>query len=159
MDEQPIRVLVADGDANSRRNTSWHLQDAGFCVIPAATGSDVLLQCELDAPDVIIIDDRLPDLDGYDVCGQLRHDPATSDIPIVVIAAAKDAMSRAYLAKMVDYAGGDFFLAKPYDLHVLMQLVVDLAPRRNVEEVRKGPAFPTRVTWPTKRSRYMPLLM
>lgn len=155
MQQAPIRVLVADGDRSARKDLTWHLEDAGFEVVPAACGGEALMQCEIDPPDVVIIDVGLPDIDGYDVCTQIRHDPSTSNVPIILTTVTVDDMTRSYLGQMVNYAGGDFFVAKPYDVNVLVQLVADVVSSLNENGGAAGrPSFPTRVTWPTTlRSR------
>jgi len=151
MQTGPFRVLVADANGATRRELSLHLEDAGYVVVPAARGSDVFLQCEFELPDVVVIDAKLDDMEGYDACRELRDAPATSDVPIIITAEARDDMTFGYLAQMVDFVGGDFFLSKPYDLHVLVRLI------SNMLSVSRGGArlpqqgFPTRVVWPTSR--------
>ncbi len=151
MQSEPVRVLVADADATIRKELSRHLEDAGYMVVPAARGSDIFLQCEFELPDILVIDAKLGDMEGYDACRELRDDPSTRDIPIIITAEARDDMTFAYLAQMVDFVGGDFFLAKPYDMHVLVRLI------SNTPSVSRGYAqvtqhgFPTRVVWPTSR--------
>ncbi len=149
MEQAPIRVLVADSDQSTRKDLTWHLQDVGFEVVPAASGGEVLMQCEIDPPDVVIIDVRLPDIDGYDVCSQLRHEPGTSNVPIILTTAAVDEMTQSYLGQMVEYAGGDFFVAKPCDVNVLVQLVTDAISSLAKPDEAAPTGFPTRVTWPT----------
>lgn len=172
MHRVPVCVLVADSNQSNRKHLTRHLADGGFCVIPAASGGDVLLQCEIDPPDVLVIDAALVDMDGYELCSRLRHDPRTADLPIIVTTEASDEMTRNYIGQMVEYAGGDFFLIKPYDANVLVQLVVDVAPSRRRPAYPRshgpggrppssgapntGPSFgtghaPTRVVWPTIR--------
>ncbi len=152
----PVRVLVADSDQSVRKDLAWHLEDVGYEVVPAANGGDVLMQCEIDPPDAVIIDVRLPDMDGYEVCTQLRHDPGTTDVPIIITAVPCDKMTQTYLGQMVDYAGGDFFVAKPCDVNVLVQLVTDAVSPPQDAEVPALVGFPTRVTWPTT-TRLRPL--
>ena len=151
--QQPLRILVADADQTSRKYLTWHLQDAGYFVIPAATGADVLLQCEIDPPDAAVLDVRLPDIDGYDVCSQLRRDHRTQDIPIILTTVVADNMSRTYLSQMVEFAGGDYFVAKPCDVNVLVQLVRDVVPQAPRPRNGSSGDFPTRVVWPTTRMR------
>lgn len=146
-----IRILVADGESATRKSLHWHLEDAGYEVIPAACAGDVLLQCELQPPDVIILDVRLPDMDGYELCGRLRSDPETTEIPIIMTTDAVDSMTRSYLSKMVEFAGGDYFVAKPCDANVLVHLVRDIAPGATSGLQCSVRQFPTRVVWPTSR--------
>lgn len=157
MNRQLRRVIVADSDLASRKTLTWHLQDGGYYVIPAACAGDILLQCEIEPPDAIIMDVRLPDMDGYDVCAQLRRDPQCSDIPIILMTEATDNMSRAYLAKMVEYAGGDFFLAKPCDVNLLARLIDDVIEPAERANDYYPTTSPTHVVWPTTRSRSMML--
>ena len=147
------RVLVADHDVETRKTLTWHLQEGGYFVLPAACAADVLLQCEIEPPDAIIMDVRLPDMDGYDVCAQLRHDPQCSDITIILMTDAADPMSRAYLARMVDYVGGDYFVAKPCDVNLLTKLIDDIVDPEDEPDDCHPTASPTRVVWPTTRPR------
>lgn len=150
-----IRILVADGESAARKALHWHLEDAGYEVIPAACAGDVLLQCELQPPDAIILDVRLPDMDGYELCGRLRSDPETCEIPIIMTTEAVDSMTRSYFAKMVEFAGGDYFVAKPCDANVLVHLVRDIVPDATGDRNCCAGQFPTRVVWPTSRLRSM----
>lgn len=147
------RIVVADHDLQNRKTLTWHLQDGGYYVVPAACATDVLIQCEVDPPDAIIMDVRLPDMDGYDVCAQLRHDPQCSDITIILMTDAADPISRAYVAKMVDYAGGDYFVAKPCDINLLTRLIDDVVEPPDQAEDGRPTASPTHVVWPTTRMR------
>ena len=70
---------------------------------------------------------------------------------------ATDNMSRAYLAKMVEYAGGDFFLAKPCDVNLLAKLIDDVTEPTERANDYYPTTSPTHVVWPTTRSRSMML--
>jgi CheY-like chemotaxis protein len=153
MNRPPRRVLLADSDVAIRRTLTWQLQDRGCFVVPAGCGSDVLLQCEIDPPDAIVMDVRLPDRDGYEICAQLRRDSRCPDVTIILMTEAADEMSRAYLAKMVDYAGGDYFVAKPCDVNLLVRLIDEQIEVPERFEHRQPVGSPTHVVWPTTRTR------
>ena len=153
MSHHPHRVLVADADVASRKSLSWHLQDRGHVVLPASSGADVLVQCDIEPPDMIVMDRNLADMDGFDVCVRLRQDPRLADAIVILTAEPADVMTKAYLAKMVEYVGGDYFFARPYDVHLVVRLIDDVvrSPRR--EDAPFPVLSPTRVVWPTSRSR------
>jgi len=113
----------------------------------------VLLLCDLHPPDVLIMDVRLPDMDGFELCERVRRETRDLDLTIILTTEASDDMTRAYFGQMVDYAGGDYFVAKPCDRKLLLKLLDDLAaePAGNKRQAVK--VFPTHVTWPTTRHR------
>jgi len=153
MSGQPVRVLVADSNGNHRKAVARQLQNAGYFVVPAADGADVLLHCELDPPDVFLIDVRLSDVDGYDLCAQIRSEPHLAEVPIILTTEVRDRMSRAYLKQMVEYAGGDYFLARPWDVNVLVKLLKAIVPPVPPVDSAVPAGFPTRVVWPTSVPR------
>lgn len=76
-------VLVVDDEAYSRYATVRALQAVGFHVRECRNGRDGL-RAARDRPDAIILDIRLPDTDGFEVCRLLKSDPATSTIPVIL---------------------------------------------------------------------------
>jgi DNA-binding response OmpR family regulator len=152
MKKHRLRVLFADGDFKHRREAARRIESAGWSVIPAATGADVLIQCEVEVPHVIVLDVSLPDMEGYDVCSQLRRLPEFAETPIIFTAETRDEMTFSYLSQMVEFSGGDYFLAKPYDLQVLDKLLATLLPEYTENTPASPPVYPTRVAWPTTRT-------
>ena len=64
------------------------LEHAGFAVDDAQTGATAIAQARDLRPDVIVLDVRLPDMTGWDVCNALKSDPETAPIPIIILTAA-----------------------------------------------------------------------
>jgi len=152
MSRESLRILLADPQTASRHALQVQLEDAGFCVDTATSGSDVILVCDIDPPDILILDVRLPDMDGFEVCEYVRHETRDLDLTVIILTEPTDEMTRTYLGQMVDYAGGDYFLARPCDSKLLIQLIDDLRNERDkADECCRG-GFPTRVVWPTTRS-------
>lgn len=84
-EEQPCRVLVAE-DSRFLRNAYGHfLAKSGFKVMLAADGEAMLRMAVSELPDVIVLDLLMPRMGGVDALKLLKHDPATSEIPVVVI--------------------------------------------------------------------------
>jgi len=139
MSRRRKHVLLADGDAKSRETLRAHLANAGYRVAAASSGSEIILQCEIDPPDVLILAVRLPDTDGYEVCARLRQDALGADITVIMLTEPEDEMARAYAGQMVQFAGGDFFLAKPYDATLVVKVVDELTRQVRWESSRSGP--------------------
>src|SRR4051794_38628771 len=69
-------ILYVDDDTFVRRSLTMHLRAAGFRTLEAATGGEALRRAADDHPDLAILDVRLPDVDGLEVCRRLKADPA-----------------------------------------------------------------------------------
>jgi CheY-like chemotaxis protein len=152
MNHQAPRILLADPQDGSRQVVRQQLEAAGYHVDTVTNGGDVILLFELDPPDVLIMDVRLPDMDGFEVCEYVRHETRGSDVTVIIMTEPQDDMTRTYLGPMVDYAGGDYFLAKPCDGKLIAQLLDDLVLDGNAPVAALVTASPTGVVWPTARS-------
>jgi two-component system, OmpR family, KDP operon response regulator KdpE len=106
MSDRP-RVLVCDDEQQILRALRVILRDAGFEALPASTGEEALDVAAVEHPDAAIIDLLLPDIDGVEVCRQLR---SWSDMPLIVLSAVgeEDAKVRALAA------GADDYVTKPF---------------------------------------------
>lgn len=103
-------VLVVDDEPDIRDLVVFHLEREGFRVRTARTGADALKQVKTSAPDLIILDLMLPELDGLEVCRRLRHDPATSFIPVIMLTAKGDEVDRVVGLEI----GADDYVTKPF---------------------------------------------
>jgi two-component system cell cycle response regulator len=110
------KVLIVDDVATNRIVFKVKLGAAFYQPLMAADGAGCLRLAREAAPDLILLDNLLPDLPGIEVLKQLRADPRTADIPVVMISADTDPAAR--LAAFA--AGADDFLCKPIDDQVLM---------------------------------------
>ena len=89
------------------------LRDKGFVVANATSGKAALDLAERLRPDVILLDIRLPDIDGREVCRRLKEDPTLKEIPVVLISAA--VMGHAQQLEGMLWGGADGFIAEPAD--------------------------------------------
>jgi len=103
------KVLVIDDDAALLRALRLVLPHGGFEVLAASTGEQGLQATALHAPDLVVLDLGLPDIDGVEVCRRIRE---WSDVPIIVLSAA-DAEQRKVTA--LD-AGADDYVTKPFGM-------------------------------------------
>jgi CheY-like chemotaxis protein len=107
---RPFRVLVAEDEADIRFMTCFTLRYGGFEVIEAVDGAQALELAQQTAPDLILLDAKMPRLDGYETCRQLKALPAVQHIPVVFVSALgqEQEIARGRRAGAVDY------LLKPY---------------------------------------------
>lgn len=102
-------ILVVDDDPSNRALLRTFLGAAGHAVVEAATGEEAL-QCVGRGPvGLVLLDVMLPGLSGFEVCQQLKHDPRTAAIPVIMVTALSDSASR---TRAFD-SDADEFLAKP----------------------------------------------
>jgi two-component system, OmpR family, alkaline phosphatase synthesis response regulator PhoP len=87
------RVLIADDETHILNVLSIKLQNAGFAVIQAEDGLSAYELARSDLPDLIITDYQMPGLSGLELCARLQHEPATSEIPVIMLTARGVAIS------------------------------------------------------------------
>ncbi len=81
------KILVVDDEAVLVETIAYNLEQAGYQVITAGDGSSALLVAHRESPDLIILDIMLPEMDGLEVCRQLRRESNTSTTPIMMLTA------------------------------------------------------------------------
>lgn len=82
-------VLVADGNADSRESREAELRAAGFRVSVARTGFEAIVKATCQVPDLVLLDDTLPDLDASETGRLITTCPVTSHIPVLHVSAAR----------------------------------------------------------------------
>jgi CheY-like chemotaxis protein len=82
------QILLVDDNPDQVEMYRYALEEAGFVIISATTGSDAVTRARTLHPDVIVLDVRLPDMSGWEVCTVLKADPSTRNIPVIVLTAA-----------------------------------------------------------------------
>lgn len=117
------RVLVAEDDPSVLKMTKLRLEHEGYRVIVASDGQEALDRATGDdlKIDLILLDVRMPKLDGFQVCQRLKEQPSTRDIPIVVFTASESNMR--HLANRCLELGISGWLKKPFRSSDLMDHV------------------------------------
>lgn len=112
-------ILLAEDDPDIRRLIADKLQATGFAVLEAGDGLAALAAARRAVPDLVLLDMRMPLLNGLDVCRELRTDPHTADIPIIMVTAHSQSpdIEQAYAAGATDY------LVKPFSPRELVRRV------------------------------------
>jgi len=108
-------VLIADPDHDSRDLYGEWFQANGFEVVQAANGRDALAKAFERAPSLVVTETWLPQVDGVELCHELRQRNATSEVPIIVVTAdaTRTTVERAHRA------GANLVLVKPADIQAL----------------------------------------
>jgi DNA-binding response OmpR family regulator len=106
-------VLVVDDEPQIRRALRTSLEAHGYDVATVGTGEEGVVAAAEQAPDLVLLDLGLPDIDGYEVCRRLR---ARSDVPIIVVTARGDEVDRVVGLEL----GADDYLVKPFGIRELV---------------------------------------
>ena len=121
MDGRKPRVLVVDDTPQNIRVMDAILAPRGYAIRTATSGPDALLQIAAEPPDLVLLDLVMPGINGLDVCRQLRSNPLTRTLPVVMITASGDQEKVTALE-----AGADDFVQKPFNQAELLARVASL---------------------------------
>jgi chemosensory pili system protein ChpA (sensor histidine kinase/response regulator) len=116
-------VMVVDDSITVRKITSRLLEREGYRVITARDGVDALEQLKKERPAVMLIDIEMPRMDGFDLTRNVRGDPRTMEIPIIVISSRTAPKHRSRASEL----GVNVYLGKPYEEAELLQQIAVLA--------------------------------
>jgi DNA-binding response OmpR family regulator len=110
------RILIVDDEANIARIIKLNLEQEGFEVETAADGCMALARVKAVSPDLIVLDLIMPKMDGWEVAQQLKQDPATARIPILILSIVGD-------REKGQQAGAAGYLLKPFSMDDLLREV------------------------------------
>jgi two-component system alkaline phosphatase synthesis response regulator PhoP len=112
------RILVVDDDVHMVRLMEYNLVRSGYQVCVAYNGKEAIEKASKDIPDVILLDIRMPVMDGFEVCKALRASHVTSGIPIVIVSVTAD-------KEKAEIMGARSYILKPF------------TPKHLIEEVKE----------------------
>ena len=113
------RILVGEDERNILKMTAKRLQHEGYDVIGVTDGEAVVEQASAGLPiHLILLDIKLPGLNGYDVCRVLKRQATTADIPVIVFSASEGQMQR--MAERCLEVGAADWIKKPFHTKDLM---------------------------------------
>ncbi len=125
-------ILLADDEADVSLVARTRLEVNGFEVETAEDGAEAIARFRVRRPDLLLLDLRMPKMDGYQVCKVLKSDPDTSNVPIIIFSASSS-QSRDLERKCLEL-GADDYIRKPYSADELIAKIrLYLAKRKNSE--------------------------
>lgn len=113
-------ILIVDDNPNNLQVLMALLEQAGYKVRPALSGEVALRAVEVSLPDLILLDVRMPGIDGYETCRRLRENEKSRDIPVIFISAMNDMEDKLQGFR----AGGVDYIAKPFQSEEVLARVM-----------------------------------
>jgi len=117
--ESPPQILVVDDDEAQTLALEHRLTRLGYRALIAHSGRQALAIAASQRLDLVILDLRLPDASGLEVCAELTDSPKTCDVPVIILSA----MERPDIVRRARSAGCGYYVRKPYDPNVLLTLI------------------------------------
>jgi len=109
------RILVVEDDIDTSEMLSAYFEAQGYEVLAAAWGEDALRVAQKTLPDLVVLDIRLPDIDGYEVCRRLRSHRRTESVPIIFLTERRERINRLTGLEL----GAVDYITKPFDIQEL----------------------------------------
>lgn len=113
------KVLIVDDEPDVLKIVSFRLKAAGYEITTASDGREALDSAEKDRPDLILLDLRMPVMDGYEVCRKLKSDENLKNIPVIFLTASSGATIK---DKAREYKADDY-IVKPFEPEDLLRKV------------------------------------
>jgi len=126
-------ILIVDDTPANLRLLAQMLAERGYQVRPVPDGELALAAIRAEPPDLILLDIRMPEMDGYEVCRRLKADSQTRDIPVIFISALDETQGKVKAFTM----GGVDYITKPFQIEeVLARVQTHLALRRLQKQIQ-----------------------
>lgn len=129
-------LLLVDGDTKSLRVLEVSLKKAGFNVTIATSGVDAMAKVETAAPDLIISDTKMPEMDGFAFCERLKQTPEWSQIPFIFLTNQKDVEDKVRGLEL----GVEDYLTKPIyikEIITRVKILLQKKQRQSLEDTKR----------------------
>jgi two-component system phosphate regulon response regulator PhoB len=121
------KILVVDDEKDILDLVEYNLKQNGYKVSCVATGEEVLDAADSFKPDLILLDLMLPGVDGFDVCKDLKSQPETKEIPVIMLTAKSEDIDVVTGSEI----GADDYITKPFSPQVLVARVRAILRKKN----------------------------
>lgn len=109
------KILIVEDDLDVAEMVNVYFHNQGYEVFTVNWGEDGVRACQTNHPDLVILDIRLPDIDGYEVARRLRSDRRTSNVPIIFLTEKRELSDKLQGLAL----GADDYITKPFDIQEL----------------------------------------
>ncbi|WP_407355558.1 response regulator transcription factor [Methanolobus sp. WCC5] len=120
------KILIVDDEMDALLALKVALQAEGYNVVEAKDGHEAIVKVHSEVPDVILLDLMIPQIDGFEVCRQLKSDPIYSHIPVIMLTARGEIDDKVEGIEL----GADDYVTKPFNLKEL-KARIKMVLRRN----------------------------
>ena len=117
--DEPTQVMVIEDDVYLQKIVQHTLRPLHCSVVASSGSNDIITTLTRSRPDLILLDTRLPDIDGYDIYKMLQIDPLLQSVPVILMPTIGDEMERLNSWDL----GGEDYIVKPFDAQVLRRRV------------------------------------
>lgn len=114
------RILVVDDERDIRNLLKQVLEHAGYEVETATNGREALEMVDRALPDLMLLDIMMPEIDGWEVCRQVKAKQKTKGVPVILLTVRNQALDKVVGMEVV---GADDYVTKPFDLDELLARV------------------------------------
>ncbi len=132
----PTKILVVDDTPKNVKLLADRLTAMGYTVLTAGSGREALALIEVELPDLVLLDIMMPDMSGYEVCRKIRENPATENLPVVMVTALDSSQERIKALEV----GADDFLPKPISQPELLARVRSLLRIKQLHDTVRAQA-------------------
>lgn len=130
-------ILIVDDDEDSRQMLQFLLGTWSFRVIEATDGIEAVSVAEKENPDLILMDVKLPNLDGFGAARRIRESEKTRDVPIIFLSGCAEE----FYKNAGNAAGGNEYLVKPLDFEELEKTLGKYIRRSQASSTEKSPIY------------------
>jgi PleD family two-component response regulator len=127
-------LLLVDDTPNNLRLLSAMLTEQGYEVRRVVNGQMALKTAQANPPDLILLDIKMPDMNGYEVCQRLKMDPVTQDIPVIFISALDEVLDKVKAFAV----GGMDYITKPFSEEEVFARVENILTIRQLQQQVKS---------------------
>jgi DNA-binding response OmpR family regulator len=125
-----VEILVVEDSPTQAEQLKYLLEQQGYHLSAARTGREALAYIGQHAPRLVISDVVMPEMDGYELCRQIKHDEKLRDIPVILLTSLNDPVD---VVRGLE-CGADSFIFKPYDEQYLLARIAYILANRHLRE-------------------------
>lgn len=125
-----VNILIVDDTPDNLRLLSTTLTERGYKVRSVINGSMAIMGAQATPPDLILLDIKMPDMDGYEVCQKLKADQHTREIPVIFISALDEVLDKVRAFEV----GGVDYITKPFHFEEVLARVENQLTIRNLQK-------------------------
>lgn len=118
------KILIVDDEKDLVEMIETQFQSLGYEIQKAYSGKEALEKIKQDLPNFIFLDIMMPGLNGYDVCKELKSDPHTKNIPVIMLSAKVQKVDQLQGKE----SGADGYICKPFEFSDLIKTVEKFLP-------------------------------